>query len=133
MPYSVLADAIVLAHVGFIVFAVCGGFLVLKWRRVAWLHIPAVIWAFLVEVSPWYCPLTPWENRLRELSGASGYDTGFIEHYLIPILYPAALTETIALILGVSVLLLNVAVYTWIWRRSSTSVKVSHRSDRIEG
>jgi len=133
MLYKVLADAIVLAHVGFIVFAVFGGILILKWRRVVWLHIPAVIWAFVVEVSPWYCPLTPWEIRLRELGGASGYETGFIEHYLIPVLYPAALTGTLELLLGLSVLLINVAVYTWVWRRLSASAKLSDRSGCIKG
>ena len=133
MLYKILADAIVLAHVGFIVFAVFGGLLVLKWKRLAWLHIPAVIWAVVVEVSNWYCPLTPWEIRLRQLSGASGYETGFVEHYILPILYPAALTKKIELVLGLSVLLINIAVYSWVWRRTHTSDKLSDESDRMNG
>ena len=133
MIYKVLADAIVLAHVGFILFVVFGGILVVKWKWLAWLHIPAVIWAVVVEVSNWYCPLTPWEIRLRELSGESGYETGFIEHYVLPILYPAALTKKLQLFLGLAVVVINVAVYLWVWRRLSTSAKLTGRSSCIKG
>ena len=114
MLYSALADFVVLAHVAFILFAVLGGFLVLKWRWVAWLHIPAAVWAVVVQVSNWYCPLTPLEIRLRELGGAMSYHTSFVEHYVLPVLYPAALTKQEEVTLGIVVLAINVGVYVFV-------------------
>jgi hypothetical protein len=117
-----LADAVVLVHLGFILFAVSGGLLVLRWRRCAWLHIPAVIWAALVEFMGWVCPLTPLENRLRLAEGQSAYEAGFIEHYVLPVLYPPALTQELQLALGVGLLILNLGIYALVLR---DSVKVS--------
>jgi hypothetical protein len=112
-----LANVVVVMHAAFVVFAVLGGFLVLRWRRVAWLHIPAVFWAALVELAGWVCPLTPLENWLRRRAGSMIYHSDFIEHYIMPALYPDALTRELQLALGLAVLLINVSVYVWIWRR----------------
>jgi hypothetical protein len=117
MIYGILADIVVLAHTAFVLFAVFGGFLVLRRRRLAWLHIPAVLWAALVEMAGWNCPLTPLENLLRQRAGERIYQSGFIEHYLMPVLYPAALTRELHTALGLAVLFINVAVYTWVWHR----------------
>jgi hypothetical protein len=117
MIYGILADIVVLAHTAFVLFAVFGGFLVLRRRRLAWLHIPAVLWAALVEMAGWSCPLTPLENLLRQRAGERIYQSGFIEHYLMPVLYPAALTRELQTALGLAVLFINVAVYTWVWHR----------------
>ena len=92
MPYGALADLTVLAHALFIVFAVLGGLAVLRWPRVAWLHLPAVAWAAFVEFSGRICPLTPLENHYRALAGQDGYAGGFIDHYLEGVVYPASLT-----------------------------------------
>lgn len=119
MPYRVLAELVVVTHLAFVLFVVLGGFLVLRWRRFAWVHVPAVLWAALIEFASWVCPLTPLENWLRETGGASAYPQGFIEHYILPVLYPAALTRNLQIILGISVLILNLAVYAWIWRVST--------------
>jgi hypothetical protein len=89
MPARIAADLVVLAHLGFILFVILGGLLVLRWPRMAWIHLPAVIWGALIEFAGWICPLTPLENWLREASGTAGYQGGFIEHYLVPIVYPA--------------------------------------------
>jgi hypothetical protein len=119
MLYPVLADVVVAAHLAFVLFVVLGGFLVLRWRSFAWVHVPAVLWAALIEFAGWVCPLTPLENWLRETGGASAYSQGFIEHYILPVLYPAALTRNLQVVLGISVLILNLAVYAWIWRVST--------------
>ena len=112
-----LADAVVVFHMLFIGFAVAGGFLVLRWRRVMALHLPAVAWATLVEVMHWPCPLTPLENYFRRRAGQIGYAEGFVEHYLEPILYPAGLTPQIQVMIGAGVFLVNAAVYgAIIWR-----------------
>ena len=121
MIYSFLADLLVLIHLLFILFVIFGGLLVL-WRKwVVFLHIPAAVWGALIEFKGWICPLTPLENHLRQLGGEQGYSGGFIEHYLIPIIYPDELTRTFQIILGIFVVVLNLMVYGWIlykWRRT---------------
>jgi len=118
MGYGLAADAVVLLHGLFVVFAAVGGLLVLRYRWVAWLHLPAAGWAVLIEYAGWICPLTPLENRLRRLGGERGYQGGFIEHYLLPVLYPEGLTEAGQVVIGTVVLLVNVAIYGWLlWRR----------------
>jgi len=109
---------VALTHFAFVLFVVGGGLLVLRWRRVAWIHLPCVLWGAVIELAGWICPLTPLENRLRYAAGGAGYAGGFVEHYLMPVLYPTQLTRPIQVALGVSVLVLNCAVYSWVlWRR----------------
>jgi len=115
--YPVLADAIVLAHVAFVLFVVLGGILVLRWRRVAWAHAPAAMWGVLIELAGWECPLTPLENWLRARGGASGYAGGFAEHYLVPVLYPEGLTRELQLALGALALVVNLVIYWPMIRR----------------
>lgn len=117
MFWRTAADALVLVHLGFILFVLLGGLLLLRWPRLIWLHLPAVAWGILVECLHLGCPLTPWENQLRRLAGQAGYDGGFIEHYLIPLIYPAGLTPQLQLWLGALVVLVNLAVYAWLVRR----------------
>jgi uncharacterized protein DUF2784 len=107
------ADAIVVLHVGFVVFVLLGGLLVLRWRRVIWLHLPAAAWGIAVEYGGWICPLTPLENELRQRSGATAYSGDFIEQYLVPLLYPAHLTRGAQAALGSLALVVNLIVY---WR-----------------
>lgn len=115
-----MADAVVLVHLGFILFVLFGGLLALRWPRAAWLHIPAAAWGAAVELGGRVCPLTPLENSLRRASGAAGYPGGFVEHYVIPLIYPGALTRELQLILGAGVILLNVGVYVFVWRKWRT-------------
>jgi len=117
MIYRLLADSIVLIHLAFVIFAVFGGLLYIWWRKIIWLHVPSVLWSGLVETVGWICPLTPLENRFRIQSGAAGYSGGFIEHYIIPLLYPAGLTRDIQIILGVLVILVNVLIYGFVFKR----------------
>lgn len=109
--YRVLADGVVCLHMGFVLFAVFGGLLAFHHRAWSWLHVPAVLWAAFVEFSGRICPLTPLENWLRTKAGVGAYHSDFIEHYLLPVLYPAELTRPIQITLGIGVLALNAAVY----------------------
>src|SRR5512137_379107 len=117
MPYKVLADAVLILHLCFILFVGLGGLLVLKWPRVAWLHLPAAFWGGLVEIMGWICPLTPLEIAFRRAAGGDAYDTAFLERYLVPIVYPAALTREMQIALGLFVLGINLAVYGVVWWR----------------
>jgi hypothetical protein len=115
--FSVAADLVATLHFLFVLFVVLGGLLVLRWPRLAWLHLPAVAWGACIELMGWICPLTPLENRLRLEAGMAGYKGGFIEHYLLPVLYPAHLSRSVQIILGLSVLLINAILYGSILRR----------------
>jgi len=115
--YRVLADLVLVLHLAFILFVLWGGFLTLRWRWAPLVHLPAAVWGVPVEVSGGLCPLTPLENALRRAAGASGYSGGFIEQYLIPAIYPAALSYPLQLLFAGVVVLTNVAVYWVLWRR----------------
>src|SRR5207253_3989710 len=93
MLYRLLADCVVLLHVAFVVFVVLGGFLTWRWRGVVWAHVPCALWGIAIEYGGWVCPLTPLENALRARAGLEGYAGGFVEHYVIPVLYPAGLSR----------------------------------------
>ncbi|WP_077003194.1 DUF2784 domain-containing protein [Variovorax sp. KK3] len=117
MGHAFLADVVLLLHGLFIVFVVVGGLLVWRWPLVAVLHLPAVAWAAWISWSGGICPLTPLENMLRRSAGQSGYEGGFVQHYLLPAIYPEALTRDWQMGVGVFVLLLNLAAYGLLWRR----------------
>ena len=119
MPYRFAADAVLAVHLAFVLFVVCGGLLVLRAPRLAWLHLPAVAWAAFVELSGSICPLTPLEVALRRGAGDAGYGGDFVEHYLIALLYPAGLTRELQMVLGAAVVLINLVVYFVLWRRRS--------------
>ncbi|TLY26170.1 MAG: DUF2784 domain-containing protein [Nitrospirae bacterium] len=115
--YQIFADLVVILHLAFVVFVLFGGLLVLWWRRVAWIHLPAVAWGAAIEFGGWICPLTPLETWLRMQGGEGGYNSDFIEHYILPLLYPAGLTREEQIALGAVVLAVNLAIYGWVWRR----------------
>ena len=117
MPYGLFADAVLLAHAAFVAFVVLGGFLVLRWRRLAWVHLPVVAWGAGIEFTGGICPLTPLENHLRALAHEQGYVGGFVEHYVFGLLYPEGLTRDVQMALGLGVLALNAAVYARLWYR----------------
>lgn len=112
MIARVAADFLVVLHFTFIAFVVFGGFLVLKWGRVSIFHIPCVLWGALIEFQGWICPLTPLENHFREMAGRTGYSGGFIDHYMMPLIYPEGLTRGVQIFLGVVVLVVNLCVYS---------------------
>lgn len=115
--YGILAGVIIVAHFLFIAFVAAGGLLVLRWPRLAWVHLPAVVWGVVVELTGWICPLTPLENYLRRLGGSSSYSGGFIEQYLIPVIYPANLTAATQYVLGGLVIVVNLILYFLVIRK----------------
>ena len=120
MGYRLLADTVLIVHLGFVLFAVFGGLMAFRWPKVIWLHLPALIWGAFVEFSGRICPLTPLENWLRVQGGESGYEASFIEQYLLPVLYPASLTASTQVVLGTLLVLTNLAIYGLLlrhWRR----------------
>jgi hypothetical protein len=118
MLYRLLADIVLILHAGFVAFVVLGALLVLRWPRIAWVHVPVVLWGAGIEFLGGICPLTPLENHWRRLAGELGYPGGFVEHYVVSALYPDGLTRRAQLVLGALVLLINAAIYAWVlWRR----------------
>jgi len=123
MADRLLADGLVALHFAFIAFVLCGGLLVLRRRAWSVLHLPAAAWAAFVEFTATTCPLTPWENALRRRAGEAGYDGGFVEHYLVPVIYPAGLTPRIQLLLGAFVVALNAILYARAFRRRASTAQ----------
>jgi len=117
MGSRILADLLVLVHLGFVLFVVAGGALVLRWPRLALVHVPAAIWGAWIELSGGICPLTPWEKSLRERAGQAVYAGDFIGHYVLPVLYPVDLSREVQIWLGLGVLAINLALYTVVVRR----------------
>jgi uncharacterized protein DUF2784 len=127
MTDRLLADAVVVLHSLFVAFVLMGGALVLWRPAVAIVHLPAAAWAAWVEFTGTICPLTPLENHWRREAGAAGYDGGFVEHYLIPVLYPAGLTPRMQILLGLVVVAVNVSVYGFVWWRAHRDRKLGSR------
>ena len=116
MPYALLADLTLFLHATFILFVVFGGVLVFWRRGLVWLHIPCALWGILIEFQGWVCPLTYLENDLRAAANTGGYDGGFINHYLVPLVYPSGLTSDTQVLLGLVVLFVNAMIYALVWR-----------------
>jgi hypothetical protein len=111
--FRLAADTVIAIHVGFVLFVVIGGLLVLRWPWMVWLHVPAAVWGVFIEYAGWVCPLTPLENYLRERGGVTTYSGDFIEHYVFQLLYPAQLTRGMQMFLGSVALAVNACIY---WR-----------------
>jgi len=116
--FSVIADFVVVVHFAFILFVIFGALLIIWWRKLVWLHLPALIWGSLTELFSWVCPLTPLENHFRELAGVDGYAGGFVENYLVPLIYPVGLTPEVQWLLGTALIIFNLFIYAYLWRRS---------------
>ncbi len=123
MAASLAADAVLLLHGVFILFVVAGGLLALRWPLAAAVHLPCAAWGAYIEFSGGICPLTPLEQRLRMLAGEAGYSGGFIEHYLLPLIYPAGLTPTVQVVLGSGVIVVNLIVYGLVLRRRRSGAR----------
>lgn len=111
------ADAVLVVHLLFIAFVVLGALLALRWRWMTWLHVPALAWGVFIEATGRVCPLTPLENALRTRAGDAGYTGGFVEHYLLAIVYPEGLTRELQWLLAAVVLVVNALLYGWVWHR----------------
>jgi hypothetical protein len=129
MIYRALADATLLIHLAFVLFVALGAFLVVRWPRLAWLHVPAALWGVYIELTGRICPLTPLENSLRARGGQAGYAGGFIEHYVSAWIYPEGLTRNIQVALAVVLVVLNAALYWQAFRRRGAASGQTQRLD----
>ena len=118
MGWRLLADVVVVVHALFIVFVVAGGLLALRWRWMAFVHLPVAVYGVVIELVGFTCPLTPLEKALRRRAGSAGYDGGFVEHYVIPLVYPGEFTSGVKIVLALLIVAVNVVVYTIVWRRA---------------
>jgi len=119
------ADAVLVLHLAFILFVIGGALLVLRYPWMAWLHVPAALWGTWVELTNRICPLTVLENLLRGRAGQSGYSESFVEHYLVPVIYPPGLTRSAQFWLAGILVTINVVVYTlWLLRRRKTRINL---------
>ena len=123
MIFHVAADLVLIAHLAFVAFVVFGALLVRRWPRLLWFQVAAVVWGVLIELAGFICPLTPLEVTLRQLSGEAGYEGGFIDHYLMPVLYPAGLTRENQIWLGLAALAPNVAIYGFLLARKRRAAR----------
>ncbi|MGR5321332.1 DUF2784 domain-containing protein [Vibrio sp. PID23_8] len=117
MIYRMLADLVVMLHLLFIIFALIGGVLVLWRSYLLFIHIPAALWVTVISFKGWICPLTPLENQLRQAAGDEGYPGGFVEHYIIPIIYPVELRFDVQVLLGIAALGINIVIYALVYYR----------------
>jgi len=111
MSARLLADAVVVVHVAFVAFVLLGGLLAMRWPRAAWVHVPCAPYGTAIEIGEWVCPLTPLEDELRRRGGEAGYGGGFVEHHVLPVLYPGPLPPTATWVLAGIVVAVNVSVY----------------------
>lgn len=122
------ADAVLVLHLGFIVFAVLGAILAVRWRWLPLVHLPAAAWGVFIELTGRICPLTWLENHFRLRAGQAGYSESFIEHYLLAVIYPSGLTREVQFVLAGIVLVVNVAIYTWLLLRLGSAAR--HKRSR---
>jgi hypothetical protein len=120
--YSLAADLVVVVHLAFVLFVALGGLLVLRWPRIAWVHLPAAAWGAAIEFGGWICPLTPLENDLRARAGESPFTGDFVARYLLPVIYPEGLTREAQITLGLAVVVVNAVIYAAALRRRRSSV-----------
>ncbi|MBF0187202.1 MAG: DUF2784 domain-containing protein [Magnetococcales bacterium] len=133
MTWRVLADLVAVVHLLFVLFVLFGGFLVMRWPRMAWIHLPSVAWGITVEMMGWICPLTHLENRFRFLGWQEGYGESFIDHYILPLIYPALLLgetppRALFITIGVAVFVINAALYRQVLKRRSALSSDRHDS-----
>jgi len=123
MLFSLGADFLVIIHLMFITFVVLGGFMLLKWRWLITVHLPAVFWAGMLEFQGWMCPLTPLEQTLRDTAEQQGYSGSFIQHYLLSVIYPPVLEENLQFLLGILLISINVLIYLWVFLKRANDIK----------
>lgn len=117
MTYRALADLVVVFHFAVVIFVICGGLLVVRWRPAAWVHLPVVAWVIFAEWFHRICPLTFLENWFLDRAGVAGYREDFVSHYIVPVLYPQGLTHRVQVVLGTSIFLINAVMYAIAFQR----------------
>ncbi len=121
MIWRVGADVVMVVHFAFVVFVVGGGFLTWRWPKLAYLHVPVALYGVVIELVGFTCPLTPLEKHLRRLARSEGYEGGFVEHYILRVLYPGELTTVVRLVLAGAVVVVSAVAYVGLWQRTAGS------------
>ena len=129
MPYLLLADVVAFVHLLFVLFVIFGALFVLRWPWMLWIHGPALLWGLIVEFTGVTCPLTPLESRLRLTGGEAGYGEDFISHWLLAVLYPEFLSRGVQFVLAGLLLVSNIGLYLWLWRRHQIQLGRFSRSE----
>ncbi len=129
MAWRFAADVVVVIHAAFIVFVVAGGLAVARHPRLAWVHVPVAVYGIVIQLVGFTCPLTPLEKWLRGRAGSAGYEGGFVEQYVVPVIYPGEFTPTVQLVLAALVLVVNLGAYTFVWRRRGRADRPPPTSD----
>lgn len=133
MPFQLAGDMVVFIHLLFIVFVILGGFLVLRWPKLIYLHVPAAMWGAMIELQGWICPLTPLEDHFRQAAGHGSRPGGFIDHYIIPLVYPPGLTREGQILLGLLVVAVNIVIYGFLLsrkQRKSMAARADKKHDK---
>ena len=123
MWFRLAADGVLILHLAFILFVLFGAAMAVRWRWIPLVHLPAATWGVIIELSGGVCPLTYMENDFRLKAGQSGYTESFVEHYILDIIYPAGITTDIQFVLAGVVIVINIALYGWLYARRRHGIK----------
>ena len=113
--YELAANLTLIIHFAFILFVIFGALLFFITTKIIFIHIPAFIWGSYIELTHSICPLTYLENWFLHKANLTTYSEGFIQNYLMPIVYPASLTKDLQIYLGIALILINIVIYAFIF------------------
>ena len=114
--YELFANLTLIAHLIFILFVIFGGLLFFIFSKVVYIHLPALLWGIYIELNNSVCPLTYLENWFLIKAELATYSNGFINNYLYPIIYPEGLTNNIQIYLGITLIVINILIYGFIFK-----------------
>jgi len=121
--YELAADLTLIIHFTFILFVIFGALLFFITTKIIFIHIPAFIWGSYIELTHSICPLTYLENWFLHKANLTTYSEGFIQNYLVPIVYPTNLTKDIQIFLGIALILINIVIYAFIFSKLKKNFK----------
>ena len=115
--YEIAANLTLIVHFVFILFVVFGALLFFVATKIVFIHIPAFIWGAYVELTHSICPLTYLENWFLHKANLTTYSEGFIQNYLVFIVYPTNLSKDLQIYLGIAIMVANMIIYGLIFSR----------------
>ena len=121
--HELAADIILIIHFAFILFVIFGALLFFVTTKIIFIHLPALIWGLYIELTHSICPLTYLENWLLQKANLTTYSEGFIQYYLVPIVYPTNLTKDIQIYLGIGLIVINIVIYAFIFGKMKKNSK----------
>ena len=121
--HELAADIILIIHFLFILFVIFGALLFFVVKKIVFIHIPAIIWGSYIELTNSICPLTYLENWFLHKANLTTYSEGFIQNYLVPIVYPVSLTKDLQIYLGIALIVINIVFYAFIFNKLKKNFK----------